>query len=232
MAALRCQAQIAEAYRIEYDRIKRPKRGEPRPLKIFMSSSTDPYLPQEKKLKLTRSLLEEMRIRPADVLVIQTHHTLIERDLELLADVAVRTELWVSITVETDMERIPGFPPHASSPAKRLATLRKFRSRKILTQATVSPLLPLSNPRTFAHELDSACDRVIVDHYLIGDGSPNGWRTRRTNFPELLERAGFGAWNRLEKLAEVRVILAEVLGPERVLIGCEGFNSVGSAQNH
>jgi hypothetical protein len=129
------------------------------------------------------------------------------------------------------MERIPGFPPHASSPVKRIETLRRFRSRGILTQATVSPLLPLSDPRKFAQELDSACDRVIVDHYLIGDGSPNGWRTQRTNFPELLERAGFGVWNSLEKLAEVRVTLEEVLGRERVLIGCAGFNSVGSSRD-
>ena len=43
--------EIREAYRRDYDRIKRPRRGEPRPLKIYMSSSTDPYLPQEKSLR-------------------------------------------------------------------------------------------------------------------------------------------------------------------------------------
>ena len=38
-----------EAYRRDYDRIKRPRRGVSRPLRIYMSSSTDPYLPQEKR---------------------------------------------------------------------------------------------------------------------------------------------------------------------------------------
>ena len=33
-----------------------------RPLKIYMSSSTDPYFPQEKSLRLTCALLEEMAI--------------------------------------------------------------------------------------------------------------------------------------------------------------------------
>jgi DNA repair photolyase len=112
--------QVAEAYRRDYDRIKRPRRGQPRPLKIYMSSSTDPYLPQEKVLRLTRSLLEEMRERPPDVLVIQSHHTLVERDLGLIADLAAQCTLWVSLTVETDRESLPGFPPHASSPARRL----------------------------------------------------------------------------------------------------------------
>ena len=84
----------------------------------------------------------------------------------------------------------PGFPPHACAPAHRLETLNKFRDRGILTQATVSPLLPLANPVAFARQLDAACDRVILDHYLIGDGSPNGWRTRRTTLIERLEREG------------------------------------------
>jgi hypothetical protein len=129
--------------------------------------------------------------------------------------------------VETDMDPVPGFPPHASPPARRLATLATFRSRGIPTQAAISPLLPLADPEDFARRLDAACDRVVVDHYLIGDGSPNGWRTRRTNFAERLEQAGFGEWNALAKLWEVRDILADVMGPSRVLVGCEGFNAVG-----
>lgn len=221
--------RVCDAYRRDYDRIKRPKTGAPQPLRIYMSSSTDPYVPQEKQLGLTRSLLNEMRGRPPDVLVIQTHHTLIVRDIEVIAELASRCELWVSLTVETDRERIPGFPPHASSPARRLDTLTQFRDRGIRCQATLSPLLPLADPRAFAHRLSQACDRVIVDHYLVGDGSPNGWRTRRTEFPEMLERAGLGAWNSLDKLAEIRNLLAEVMGPERVLVGCAGFNAVGLA---
>jgi DNA repair photolyase len=220
--------QVAEAYRRDYDRIKRPRRGDPRPLKIYMSSSTDPYLPQEKSLRLTRSLLEAMRDRPPDVLVIQSHHTLVGRDLDLIEELSARCELWVSLTVETDMDRVPGFPPHASPPSRRLATLSTFRGRGIRTQATISPLLPLADPAAFALRLDAACDRVIVDHYLIGDGSPNGWRTRRTSFADRLERAGFGEWNALAKLWEVRDRLAKVMGAGRVLIGCEGFNAVGA----
>ena len=125
------------------------------------------------------------------------------------------------------MDRVPGLPPHASPPARRLATLAAFRARGIPTQATISPLLPLADPPAFARRLDAACDRVILDHYLIGDGSPGGWRTRKTGFPERLAAAGFGEWNDLAKLHEVRDLLASVLGADRVLVGCEGFNAVG-----
>jgi DNA repair photolyase len=218
---------IRQAYRRDYEKIKRPRRGTPKPLKIYMSSSTDPYLPQEKNLRLTCSILDEMRKRSPDVLVVQSHHTLIERDIDLIGEVAARCELWVSLTVETDMETVPGFPPHASLPTQRLDTLARFRARGILTQATLSPLLPLADPEAFARQLDGACDRVIIDHYLIGDGSLNGWRTKRTTFADRLAENGFGAWNSLAKLWEIRDVLVAILGEKRVLVGRDGFNAVG-----
>jgi DNA repair photolyase len=217
---------IREAYRREYDRIKQPKREPAKPLKIYMSSSTDPYLPQERTARLTWSLLDEMCGRPPDALVIQSHATLVRRDIDLIAELIARCKLWVSLTVETDMDTVPGFPPHASLPSRRLETLRRFRDRGIRTQATLSPLLPLANPEAFARELDMACDRVILDHYLIGDGSPNGWRTKRTTFAKWLEEAGFGEWNTLTKFWEIRDLFRRVLGEDRILVGCDGFNAV------
>jgi DNA repair photolyase len=217
---------LREAYQREYDQIKRPRRGTPRPLKIYMSSSTDPYIPQEKFLKQTLALLEEMVERPPDVLVIQTRNPLIQRDLSVIQTLAARCELWVSITCETDMERVPGFPPHASSPRERLEALKTFRQAGVQTQATVSPLMPLADPETFARQLDVACVRLIVDHYLLGDGS-QGLRTKRTNFEQMLIEAGFGEWTKLDKLYEIRDLLARVLGPARVLVSAEGFNAVG-----
>jgi DNA repair photolyase len=218
---------IRTAYQLDYDQLKCPPRGEPKPLRIFMASSTDPYVPQEPKLGLTRAILEEMQLRPPDVLVIQTHTPLISRDFDLIQTLSQRCELWVSITCETDMDPVPGFPPHASRPAKRLETLKQFREAGVRTQAAISPLMPLADAHTFAQALDTACDRVIIDHYLLGDGS-HGARTKRTNFLQLLHQAGFGEWARIEKLWEVRDLLAGVLGADRVLVSAEGFNAVGN----
>jgi len=44
---------IRKAYQKEYDRIKNPSRGKPKPLNIYLSSITDPYVPQEQTLHLT-----------------------------------------------------------------------------------------------------------------------------------------------------------------------------------
>jgi DNA repair photolyase len=219
---------IVEPYRKQYDRIKLPRRGAPRPLRIYMSSVTDPYVPQEKALGLTRRLLGEMLDRTPDVLVIQTHSPLVLRDLDLIRALSPRCELWVSLTVETDMDPMPGLPPHAPPPARRIEVLKAFRDAGVRTQATISPILPIAGVEAFARRLDAACDRVIVDHYLIGDGSKRGWRTKRTNFPKLLEEAGFGEWTKLEKMKEVQAVLAGILGPSRVLESREGFNAVGS----
>jgi DNA repair photolyase len=221
---------VVDTYRREFEQLKRSGRAGLKPLRIFMSSSTDPYQPQESRLGLTRALLLEMLLRPPDVLVLQTRSPLVTRDRDLLVGLAQVCELWVSMTVETDMERIPGLPNHATPPRKRIAALKVLHDAGIRAQATVSPLLPLADPRQFAHDLDPACQRVILDHYLLGDGSPNGLRTRRTQFPTLLEEAGFGEWNRLDKLWEVRQVFAEVLGPERVLLSRDGFNAVGPGQ--
>lgn len=220
---------VGEAYQRDYDRLKKPRKGDPKPIRVYMSSVTDPYLPQEKKLCLTQTILEEMQERPPDVLVIQTHTVLINRDFALIRHLVQKCELWVSITVETDMERILNFPPHPSPPVERIETLKRFREAGVQSQATISPLLPLVDPEQFAKALNTACDRVIIDHYEFGDGT-HGARTRRTNFPQLLEQAGFGEWNNKEKLWEIRDILAGVLGEDRVLVSAEGFNAVGDAQ--
>jgi hypothetical protein len=42
----------------------------------------------------------------------------------------------------------------------------------------------------------------------------------------MLVAAGYGEWNRLEKLWEVREVMVNVLGPDRVLVSCDGFNAV------
>ena len=68
-----------------------------------------------------RALLEEMQTRPPDVLVVQTRSPLVGRDLGLIRSLAGRAEVWLSMTVETDMERVPGLPPHATPIAKREA---------------------------------------------------------------------------------------------------------------
>ena len=109
---LEAKVNAADVYR--RDMARERKRG---PVRIFMASVTDPYVPQEKRLKITRRVLEAMVEAPPDKLVLQTHTPFPLRDRDLLAALPCS----VQISVETDRDSIPGLPPHAFSPRERLA---------------------------------------------------------------------------------------------------------------
>ncbi|MFQ5844724.1 MAG: hypothetical protein ACE5JG_07015, partial [Planctomycetota bacterium] len=164
------------------DLARERRRG---PVRIFMSSVTDPYVPQERRLRITRRLLEAMVAEPPDALVLQTHTPGPLRDLDLLR--RLRCALTVQVSVETDRERGPGLPPHAFSPRDRLDALRAVREGGLRAVGVVAPLLPLRDPEAFASALDRSCTAVIVDHYLVGDGSEGGARTKHGDLPRILE---------------------------------------------
>ena len=216
---------IEEAYRAQYDRLKRPAQGAPKPVRIFMSSVTEPYPPQERTARRTRRLLEEMVTRPPDLLVVQTHTPLVVDDVPVLLALNRRCRLRINITVETDRESLPGFARHAYPPASRIQALNTLREAGLVTVAAVSPMLPLEDPRQFASDLEAACDRVVLDHYLLGDGSRHGLRTRQTGLPELLEQHGYAEWTGLEKFDEVVGIFRRVFEPGRVGISRTGFQA-------
>lgn len=216
------------AYIKQYQSLKFPKRKSTpiKPLKIYMSSATDPYVPQEKTTEITRGLLETMLTYPPDVLVLQTRNPLIIRDIDIIKSLSERTSVWVSITVETDKEQVEGLPRHSFSPRQRLETAQIFKAKGIPIQITVSPLMPLDNLEQFTKDVDSSCDRVILDHYLLGDGSKNGLRTKRTNIPKILADNGYEKWLELETFYEVAAYMGTILGNDRVLISSEGFNAI------
>jgi len=217
-----------ERYEADHDRIRRSARPA---MRLYMSSVTDPYVPQERTHRITRRILEAMRDRPPDLLALQTHTPNPLWDQDLIADLAGRFPVSVQISVETDRESLgPGFPRHAYPVAERLGALRSLRERGLETVAVVSPLWPIEEPEEFARRLGESAAFVILDHYLLGDGSKDGRRTKLRmvaagkSFPALLEEAGYGEWTHLDAFERVREIFMEVLGPERLGISKEGFH--------
>ena len=215
-------------YPRDHDRAR--SRGQP--LVVFMSSVTDPYVPQERHYRITRGLLEAMTERPPDTLVLQTHTPNPLWDLETLVALGARTRLVIQISVETDRDSLPGFPRPAYSVDARLAALGTLRAQGLRTVGVVSPLMPLADPETFATRLGAVADDVILDHYLVGDGSPDGTRTRRRKahlddtVPNLLIAAGFEEWTRLDTFQAIVARFRRVLGTERVGVSADGFNRV------
>ena len=151
---------------------------------IFFSSSTDPWQPVEKQYRITRQLLQAMRIHPPDELILQTHGTALLDDLELIAALSQQCRLRVHVSIEGDVERLPGLPPPPASVAGRIGLLRKLSSAGVFAVACLSPLYPMEHPHTFFKQLaEAGTDAMVLDHFIEGDGTPEGSRTWKTGLP-------------------------------------------------
>lgn len=154
------------------------------PFTIFMSSSTDPWQPAEKKYRVTRAVLQAMATCPPDTLILQTHSANILDDQETLLELAQRCSLRVHISIEGDRNRLPGLPSPPCSVEQRISALEQLSAQGLKTVACLSPLYPLENPQLFFTRLKSAgADAVIIDHFIGGDGTAEGSRTLKTRLP-------------------------------------------------
>jgi DNA repair photolyase len=106
---------------------------------ILIGSVTDPYQPLEAKYKITRRCLEKLlEFQPR--LEILTKSPLVLRDLDLLRQFKnLRVGISVGI-LDEDISR--KLEPYASSPKRRLETLRKLHEEGIETYLFISPMFP------------------------------------------------------------------------------------------
>lgn len=215
------RVNAAESYLTHFQRERNwaeRQRGE---FSIFCSSSTDPFLPQEKTYQITRSLLLAMQQLPPDELILQTHSPGVLDVIEILQRLKHLCRLRVHLTIETDRDRIPGLPPPAASVQARLNACRALRSAGIRTVVTVAPLLPIENPHTFFEELAGVADAVVIDHFIQGDGSDDGSRTLRTPLPEKMAAVD-PASVALEYRDQI-VEIAQLYFPGNVGVNIDGF---------
>jgi len=154
---------------------------------VFFSSSTDPWQPVEKQYRITRRLLEAMCINPPDELILQTHATALVDDLDLIAALSQQCQLRVHVSIEGDVECLPGLPPPPASVAGRIELFRELSSAGIFAVACLSPLYPMAHPNDFFKQLAVAgADAVVIDHFIEGDGTPEGSRTWKTDLPHAM----------------------------------------------
>jgi hypothetical protein len=96
-----------------------------------------------------------------------------------------------------------------------------LREDGLRTVVTVSPLLPIENPQAFFSRIAEAADAVVIDHYIEGDGSPDGSRTARTPLPAAIAAV---APNALSLAYRDRMIeVARQFLPGRVGVNIDGF---------
>jgi len=120
------------------------------PLSLNIGSATDAYQPVERRLKVTRSVLEVMH-ECSHAFSIITKSAGIERDLDLIAPMAERrlAGAYVSITtLDPHLARV--MEPRAASPQRRLDTIRTLAKAGVPVGVSVSPVVPFLN----LHELE------------------------------------------------------------------------------
>jgi DNA repair photolyase len=138
---------------------------------VYISSVTDPYLPAERSLGLTRGILEEL-VPHQPRLLIQTRGPLVVRDLDVLSRFrSVR----VNMSIPTDSETVRrAFEPKAPPLERRWQALAEVKAAGVATGICVTPMLPLEDPEGFARRIVEFAPDVLVTQYFHDAGSGFG----------------------------------------------------------
>jgi DNA repair photolyase len=126
---------------------------------VYLSSVTDPYLPAERSLWLTRGILEAL-IAYQPRLTIQTRGPLVVRDIDVIRRFG---SIRVNVSIPTDSERVRSlFEPKAPPLEKRWEALGELRAAGIPVGICVTPTLPIDDVETFANRLADFQPEVLV----------------------------------------------------------------------
>lgn len=109
---------------------------------ITLGANTDPYQPIERKMRVTRDILEVLA-RCRHPVTIITKGALVLRDLDLLVDLARDglAGVGVSITsLDAELKRV--MEPQAASPHARLEAVRRLNEAGVPTGVLVAPVIP------------------------------------------------------------------------------------------
>ena len=116
-----------------------------RPEVIALGANTDPYQPVERKLNITRQILEVMQQYRHPVTIV-TKSSLIERDIDILADMAQCGLAGVAVSVTSlNKELCRRLEPRATAPQRRLQTIRRLTEHGIPVAVLFAPVIPMLN---------------------------------------------------------------------------------------
>lgn len=162
---------------------------------VALGTNTDPYQWVEGRYKLMPGIWEAMRDarNPCSIL---TKSPLLLRDLDLMAQIAQRTEFSAALSVPTVDERAwRATEPHSPNPRARLEAVAELARAGIRTGVLIAPLMPGINDapeqveeiRTLAQEAGATYVTGIALH-LRGDVKNLflGWLSEQR--PELVGR--------------------------------------------
>jgi len=125
---------------------------------IAMGTNTDPYQPIEKKMRITRSILEVLREFRHPVGIV-TKSPLILRDIDILGEMAEMGLAKVALSVTTlDRKLARMMEPRAGTPARRLQAIKALSEARIPTGVMFAPAIPALNDGEMEAVLSAAAE--------------------------------------------------------------------------
>ncbi|HYQ47369.1 MAG TPA: PA0069 family radical SAM protein [Polyangiaceae bacterium] len=134
---------------------------------ILFSGNTDCYQPLESSYGLTRACLA-VCAEYGNPLHVITKSTLVERDADLLAELAARGSASVTITIPFwDPPTARALEPLVPTPVRRIETVRRLTARGIPVSVNIAPLIPGLSDRDIVHILEAASEAGAISAAMI-----------------------------------------------------------------
>ncbi|GAB3044559.1 PA0069 family radical SAM protein [Stenotrophomonas tumulicola] len=128
------------------------------PQPIALGINTDAYQPIERKLKLTRQLIEVL-LEARHPFSLITKNAMVERDLDLLVPLAQQDLVSVHFSVTTlDPHLSAKLEPRAAAPHARLRAMKRLRDAGVPVGVMVAPVIPWINDSELEAVMEAARD--------------------------------------------------------------------------
>jgi len=178
---------------------------------------TDPYQPIERRLQLTRGILEAILasgVQPR--ITVQTRSPLAIRDIDLFQRFA-RIRVNITVTTDDDAAR-RRYEPTCPPIEARLDAAREIAAAGVPIGLSLSPLLPLRGPEAFGAFLATfEADEYVAQYVTLGGG-----RFVSGTPPEVVEQLRQDGWD-ARAYRKALGGLQRGLGPFGLLEGAEGY---------
>jgi DNA repair photolyase len=134
---------------------------------LNIGAATDAYQPVERKLRITRSVIDVLSECEHPFSLV-TKSSGVERDLDLIAPMAQRrlAAVYVSVTsLEPELARI--LEPRAAAPHRRLQTIATLAKAGVPVGVSVSPIIPFINEPELERVLAAAAEAGATSAFSI-----------------------------------------------------------------
>ena len=127
-----------------------------RPKLINIGAATDAYQPVERRLRITRSVIEVLA-ECSHPFSLVTKSSGVERDLDIIAPMAAQRLVAVCVSVTSLDGRLARIlEPRAAAPHRRLRTIEALARAGVPVGVSVSPIIPFINEPEIERVLEAA----------------------------------------------------------------------------